>query len=222
MTWGSGAAPEAHCWFFLLSHRQSNQSGVSATTPTCLRWGLRHKPHRRSAIGRKEQRDELAPLYPNHVIPRAYAVWVRLKRTLASLAHFARCLGCRPFPPKGGGAMTAELYRATHPRHQGRGGGPPRGAARHHRGGQADDGPAGVLPGHGPGVGREGRERLRQGAGRSHGHAPGARAMTGSPTTPAGNASRARSTASRTRSGIPQRSTARRFGTRPIRTSRFG
>lgn len=59
--------------------------------------------------------------------------------------------------------MTAELYRATHPRHQGRGGGPPRGAARHHRGGQADDGPAGVLPGHGPGVGREGRERLRQG-----------------------------------------------------------
>jgi hypothetical protein len=59
--------------------------------------------------------------------------------------------------------MTAELYRATHPRHQGRGGGPPRGAARLHRGGQADDGPAGVLPGHGPGVGREGRERLRQG-----------------------------------------------------------
>ena len=41
-------------------------------------------------------------------------------------------------------------------------------------------------------------------------------------TAPAGNASRARSTASRTRSGIPQRSTARRFGTRPIRTSRFG
>ena len=36
--------------------------------------------------------------------------------------------------------------------------------------------------------------------------------MTGSPTTPAGNASRARSTASRTRSGIPQHSTARRFG----------
>lgn len=32
--------------------------------------------------------------------------------------------------------MTAELYRATHPRHQGRGGGPPRGAARHHRGGR--------------------------------------------------------------------------------------
>ena len=59
--------------------------------------------------------------------------------------------------------MTAELYRATHPRHEGRGGGPPRGAARHHRGGQADDGPAGVLPGHAPGVGREGRERLRQG-----------------------------------------------------------
>jgi hypothetical protein len=26
------------------------------------------------------------------------------------------------FRPKGGGAMTAELYRATHPRHQGRGG----------------------------------------------------------------------------------------------------
>ena len=62
MTWGSGAAPEAPCWFFP-SHRQSNQSGVSATTPTCLRWGLRHKPHRRSAIGRKEQRDELAPSY---------------------------------------------------------------------------------------------------------------------------------------------------------------
>src|SRR5262249_32032722 len=40
-----------------------------------------------------EQRDELAPLYPNHVIPRACAVWVRLKRTLAALAHFARCLG---------------------------------------------------------------------------------------------------------------------------------
>ena len=29
-------------------------------------------------------------------------------------------------------------------------------------------------------------------------------------------------TFARTRSGIPQRSTARRFGTRPIRTSRFG
>src|SRR5262249_32223067 len=40
-----------------------------------------------------EQSDELAPLYPNHVIPRACAVWVRLKRTLAALAHFARCLG---------------------------------------------------------------------------------------------------------------------------------
>jgi hypothetical protein len=53
----------------------------------------RERPRcRRSA----EQRDELAPLYPNHVIPRACAVWVRLKRTLAALAHFARCLGCRP------------------------------------------------------------------------------------------------------------------------------
>ena len=53
---------------------------------------------------------------------------------------------------------------------------------------------------------REGRDRLRQGADRSHGDAPGARCcpMTGSPTTPAGNASRARSTASRTRSGIPR------------------
>jgi hypothetical protein len=45
---------------------------------------------------RPERRDELAPLYPNHVIPRAYAVWVRLKRTLAALAYFAQCLGRRP------------------------------------------------------------------------------------------------------------------------------
>src|SRR5262245_51287607 len=44
-----------------------------------------------------EPHDELAPLYPNHVIPRACAVWVRLKRSLAALAHFARCLGRRPF-----------------------------------------------------------------------------------------------------------------------------
>jgi hypothetical protein len=42
-----------------------------------------------------EQRDELAPLYPNHVIPRACTVWVRLKRTLAALAYFAQCLGRR-------------------------------------------------------------------------------------------------------------------------------
>jgi hypothetical protein len=43
-------------------------------------------------------------LYPNHVIPRAYAVWVRLKRTLAALAYFAQCLGrCRPFPLIGSG-----------------------------------------------------------------------------------------------------------------------
>ena len=26
---------------------------------------------------------------------------MRLKRTLAALAHFAQCLGCRPFPPNG-------------------------------------------------------------------------------------------------------------------------
>ena len=51
----------------------------------------RERPSRRAA----EQRDELAPLYPNHVIPRAYAVWVRLKRTLAALAYFAQCLGRR-------------------------------------------------------------------------------------------------------------------------------
>ena len=122
------------------------QEHADAPHPLGLLRARRERPRSRRAA---EQRDELAPLYPNHVNPRAYAVRVRLKRALASLAHFARCLGCRPFPPKGGGAMTAELYRATHPRHQGRGGGPPRGATRHHRGGQADDGPAGVLPGHG-------------------------------------------------------------------------
>src|SRR5262245_25591102 len=61
----------------------------------------RERPRRRRPT---EQRDELAPLYPNHVIPRACAVWVRLKRTLAALAHFARCLGRRrPFPPTGRG-----------------------------------------------------------------------------------------------------------------------
>ena len=62
------------------------------------------RPRRERPRGRRaaEQRDELAPLYPNHVIPRAYAVWVRLKRTLEALAHFARCLGRhRPLPPTG-------------------------------------------------------------------------------------------------------------------------
>src|SRR5262249_51393936 len=63
-----------------------------------LRRARRERPCRRAA----EQRDELAPLYPNHVIPRACAVWVRLKRTLAALAHFARCLGRRPFAASGG------------------------------------------------------------------------------------------------------------------------
>src|SRR5262249_31031122 len=70
----------------------------------------RERPCDRAA----EQRDELAPLYPNHVIPRACAVWVRLKRTLAALAHFARCLGraARSRRP-GGGAMTASpVYQA--------------------------------------------------------------------------------------------------------------
>src|SRR5262249_43298074 len=53
--------------------------------------------------GTAEECDELAPLYPNHVIPRAYAVWVRLKRTLAALAYFAQCLGRRSFPLIGSG-----------------------------------------------------------------------------------------------------------------------
>src|SRR5262249_5737008 len=62
------------------------------------------------------KRDELAPLYPNHVIPRACAVWVRLKRTLAALAHFPRCLGRRddrrPAPAIGGREFSTDLEGA--------------------------------------------------------------------------------------------------------------
>ena len=65
---------------------------TDAPHPLGLLRPRRERPRGRPAA---EQRDELAPLYPNHVIPRAYAVWVRLKRTLAALAYFAQCLGRR-------------------------------------------------------------------------------------------------------------------------------
>src|SRR5262245_48775881 len=73
---------------------------ADARHPAAWLLGMRREgPRRRRAA---EQRDELAPLYPNHVIPRAYIVWVRLKRTLAALAYFAQCLGCHPLAASGG------------------------------------------------------------------------------------------------------------------------
>src|SRR5262249_18230102 len=72
------------------------QAQTECTQPVCVQGGrvAAHEPNnwqlarllrprrerprdRRAADGQ----DELAPLYPNHVIPRACAVWVRLKRT---------------------------------------------------------------------------------------------------------------------------------------------
>ena len=47
------------------------------------------------------------------MIPKACAVWVRLKRALASLAHFVRCLGARrrPFAKIAGRGMKGDRYR---------------------------------------------------------------------------------------------------------------
>src|SRR5262249_55854641 len=75
----------------LLAQR-SGRSGIEEADHSHRRL-LRARREWPGSRGATEQRYELAPLYPNHVIPRACAVWVRLKRTLAALAHFARCLG---------------------------------------------------------------------------------------------------------------------------------
>ena len=131
------------------------------------------RPRRRAA----EKRDERAPLYPNHAIPRACAVWVRLKRTLAALAHFARCLGRRPFAASGGrrddrlsglSASPIKRARATKAEVEAR------------RAALLDIIEAGrpmtvrqvFLPSHGSRASRESGERLPQGPNGPHHHAP--------------------------------------------------
>src|SRR5262249_38919908 len=70
--------------------RACGQEYADVTHPLGLLRARCERPRRRCAA---EKRDEIAPLYPNHVMPRACAVWVPLQRTFAPLADFARCLG---------------------------------------------------------------------------------------------------------------------------------
>jgi hypothetical protein len=88
-------------WFAVIKAHFTRNLHSSADLALVL---LRARRERPCGLCSAEKRYELAPLYPNHVIPRACAVWVHLKRTLAALAHFARCLGPhrRPFAASGG------------------------------------------------------------------------------------------------------------------------